>query len=241
MRQLGVQKTGLNRIQSAVIAFNVVIILSCLTVISQHLDPFYETRIVGRNCSGISASSEILPGIKAERRRTSHGACFHPAIVLARKILGSMRLTSIFNHDQAVLRSKVENLVHVSALAIEMHRDCSSDRPSTSTTNQAAQGIRSALSFQIPPQHGGIHVVRALVNVDEFRQSSRLRNRFCRGNKGVRYGDDDIAGPHTTRQESEAECIRTAADCDRMFGATESSECFLKFLHHRAADKSGSP
>src|ERR1700730_6842737 len=83
----------------------------------------------------------------------------------------------------------------------------------------------------------GIHVVGALIDVDELRQRSRLRDSFGRGDEGVWHCYHDVAFCHSGCHQSETESVRTAVDCDRTFGVAERGKLFFKILHHRAANE----
>ena len=94
-----------------------------------------------------------------------------------------------------------------------------------------------ALRFQVLPQLLGIHVVGALVDVDEFGKRTSLRNRFRGGNECVRDGDDDIAGltPAAISAKRRASVpLFTATAC---FGFAEGGKGLLEILDHRAADE----
>ncbi len=58
--QLDVQQSGLDRVQSSVVAFHVVVILLCLAVIAQHLDFVGNASIIRSHCTCFAARSQIL-------------------------------------------------------------------------------------------------------------------------------------------------------------------------------------
>src|SRR5580692_10894085 len=64
--QLYSQNAGLDRVQAAIVAFNIMIIFLRLTVIAKPSDFLSQIRIVGGDRAGFSAGAQILTGIKAE-------------------------------------------------------------------------------------------------------------------------------------------------------------------------------
>src|ERR1700732_1026009 len=83
----------------------------------------------------------------------------------------------------------------------------------------------------------GIHVVGALVDVDELRQRSRLRDSLGRGDEGVWDCYHDVALCHSSCHQRKTEGVRTAVDCYCVFGVAERGKPFFKILHHRAANE----
>ncbi len=90
----------MNRVQTSVVAFDVVVVLLCLAMIPHHLYLVGEIGIVGGDGPGFAAGAQIFPRVKTERGCASHGARLHPAIVFAGKIFGAVCLASVFNHGR---------------------------------------------------------------------------------------------------------------------------------------------
>ena len=65
-----------------------------------------------------------------------------------------------------------------------------------------------ALLLEVLAQFLRIHVVGALVDVDELRQRAGLRNRFRRRDKGIRNSDGHIPWLHACRHQGEAQARR---------------------------------
>ena len=150
-----------------------------------------------------------------------------------------MCLASILNHDQTKTRRKFQDRIHVGGLSVEVDWHNGSDGPAAAAADELARLVGCALLFQILPQLFRIQVVGALVDVDELRKCSRLRNGFGGGDEGVRYGHDNVAGRHATRHDGEAQGIGAAADGDRMARTAERGKRLLEFFHHRTADETG--
>src|SRR6267154_1563466 len=105
--------------------------------------------------------------------------------------------------------------------------------------NQPARlGVNLAALLQVFAKLGRIHGVGLFVNVDEYNLRPNLRNRFGRGNEGVRNGDNDVVRSHTGSHEREAQRIRSTVYPNTIFRGTEFSEFTLKVFDHRSADKS---
>src|ERR1035438_2842609 len=130
MWQLGGQNPGLDCIQPSIVAFHVVVILLCLTMIAQHPDSACQRAVVRSYCSAFATRSEILPWIKAECRSAAHRPWLHPAVLFLWKVFGAVRLARILNHNQAVMASQPQNRIHVGHLTVEMHWHNRGDPPS---------------------------------------------------------------------------------------------------------------
>src|SRR5579864_7205149 len=100
MREFRVQDPRLDRIQSAVIPLHIVVVLLRLPMIADHADLGGECFVIGGHRSGFAAGAQVLSWIKAEGRRSSHGASFEPAIVLSREVFCAMGLARVLYNDQ---------------------------------------------------------------------------------------------------------------------------------------------
>src|ERR1700674_5517567 len=95
----------------------------------------------------------------------------------------------------------------------------------------------SALRVQILMEFFGIHVVGALVDVDELWHRSCLGYGFGRRDEGVRHRYYYIARLHTGRHQRETESVCAAADCYRTFCVAEGGKLFFEVLDHWATYK----
>ena len=81
-----------------------------------------------------------------------------------------MSLAGVFNHDQVVSFGQLKDGIHVGCLTVQMHRD---DRghglPGFLADQSPCRAIEVASGFQVGLKFLGIHIVRALINIDEFR------------------------------------------------------------------------
>ena len=66
------KKARLDRVEPSVITFQVVVVLSNLAVIAQHLDRAHQRRVIAGYGSAFATSSEIFPRIEAEGGRAPH-------------------------------------------------------------------------------------------------------------------------------------------------------------------------
>src|SRR6266478_551963 len=170
MRELGPENPGLDGIQPPVVTLYFVVVLLELAVISQHAYALGQPLIVSGYGSSLSAGPEILPRIKTERGRMAYRSGFHPAILLPGEVLGSMCLASILDHAEVVFPGQFHNRVHVGHLPIEVnwnHR--LNDFAATAVDESSALRIWLAFPLQIALQPGRIHVVSALVDINEVR------------------------------------------------------------------------
>src|ERR1700688_3181834 len=103
MLKLCAEEGGLHRIESSVVSLDIVVILLGLTMIPDHFAGVRQLRIVRCNRATFSASAQIFARIKAECGRASHRTSPEPAVLLAREVLGAVRLAGIFDNDQAIL------------------------------------------------------------------------------------------------------------------------------------------
>src|ERR1700721_3794012 len=174
MSQLRVQQPSLNRIHSAVVAFGVVMVLFHLAVVAQHLNLSSQIYVVCGYCPTLATGSKVFPWVEAERSRPADGPSLHPAIELIREVFGSVRLTSILDHDEIVLAGQPEDRIHISHLAVEVHWYYRRHRSATPHANEFPCFISRALPFQKLSQHLGGDIVGVLINVDELGDCSRL-------------------------------------------------------------------
>src|SRR5579862_305175 len=241
MTQFHAEPSRLDRIETAVIALDVVIILLRLAVIANHLHPLGHFFIVGDCGARFSARSKILARVETERRRSAHGAGLFPGAFLARKILCAMRLAGIFDHHQAVLFGQSENRIHVGGLAIEVNWNyCRNDAPGSLLDQLAQTRVKRAPVFQVLPQTFRIHGVGLIIDVHERDMRSHLGDGFGGCDKGVRYRDHDLIWLDVGRHECESQCIGSAVYADTVFGVAESGELPLKLFHHWTANKTRS-
>src|ERR1700688_1566521 len=146
--QLDTQDPGLQGVQSPVVAFHVVVVLSCLSMITNHADLLRQFLVVGRDNSCLAARAQILSGIKAEGGRLADRTSFLPTMVTLGEILGAVGLASILDDDQVVAIGNLLNGVHIAALSIQMYRDHSRYRPSSPSADQSAFKIARALVLE---------------------------------------------------------------------------------------------
>ena len=143
-----------------------------------------------------------------------------------------MGLASIFHDNQVVAARQLQNRIHVRALTINVHRNNGRHRSAIfSVIRFSRLAIHVAFALEIFAQILHVHRVRLLVNINEIRPRAGLTDRFSRGNKGVRYGNNDIPRLHSRRYQREAHCVGTAGDSHAVFRVTETRR--IRFQNFR--------
>src|SRR6202035_5534804 len=130
-----VQQPSLKCVQSAVVAFNVVVILLGLAMVAQHADFLCEAGIVGGHRASFAAGPQVLSRIEAEGCRAAHRSGLHPAILLARKIFGSVSLAGVLDYEETEPLRQFLNRIHVDGLSVEVDRNDGCDWPAAATAD----------------------------------------------------------------------------------------------------------
>src|SRR5215472_6138325 len=97
MSQFYREPSRLNGIEPPVVTLDVVVILSRLPMISDHLHPFRQGFVICRDCPALTTGSKVFARIKTECRRKAHRAGFPPGTSIAREIFSPMSLASVFD------------------------------------------------------------------------------------------------------------------------------------------------
>src|SRR5262245_37780672 len=122
-----------------------------------------------------------------------------------------------------------------------MNWNDSSNCASTALADELSRFVDSALALQIVTKLLRIHVVRAFVDVDELRKSSRLGYCLRGGNECVRNGHDHLAWLYSRTHQGKSQSIGSAIHRHSMLGSAELGECLFEILHHRTTDESSCP
>ena len=131
MAQLHSKNCGLETIEAAVHALQIVVVLLGAAVIGEHPRRGNPLGVVRHERAGVAVGAEVLAGIEAETRdvgKRRDRASF---------VLRSMRLRGVADDAQAVLLRQRQNRIHVRRLTIEMHRN-------------DGLGLRRDLLFELP-------------------------------------------------------------------------------------------
>src|SRR5439155_8656405 len=102
MSELDVENARLEYIQSTIIPLDRVMILPRLAMVPQHSNFTCHRFVIRGHRASLAASTQIFPGIEAERSCMPHRAGLAPAMLFLREILGPVRLASVLDHDQVV-------------------------------------------------------------------------------------------------------------------------------------------
>src|SRR5208282_4704869 len=218
---------------------HVVVVLLSLAVIAKHTHLRSQCLVVGGNGAGFATCTEVLAGVEAERGSTANRTGCQPAILFAGKILCAVGLASIFHHNQTESVRQFEDGIHVGHLPIEVDGNDRCHRAPAAAADHFARRISRAFLFEILPQLFGVHVVGALVDVHEFRQGTRLRNRLGCCDKRVRDCHRHIARTDTGRHQGKAQRVGAAVDCGRVPCFAEGGERLLEVHYHRSSDEAG--
>src|SRR6185503_16027908 len=78
--KLDAEERGLQRIEPAVVAFELMVVLLRLSVVTDHADVFRDGFIVGGHRTRFTAGAEVLARVKAEGRSFSERSCSRLAV-----------------------------------------------------------------------------------------------------------------------------------------------------------------
>ena len=109
--------------------------------------------------------------------------------------------------------------------------------PSFRFDQLAGLAVHEAFALQVLRQLARVHVVRALVDIDEIGARAGLGDGLRRGDEGVRDGHHHVAGADARRHQREAQRVRAAAHAHALLRFAEGGEVALEALHHGAADE----
>src|SRR6267154_5616687 len=195
MAKFGGEKAGLQSIEAAVVAFDLVVILLGLAVIAKNAHGLSHGLVVSGYGTCFSARPKILSRIKAERSCVAHTSRFFPRVCGLGKVLSPMRLASILDNDEIIFASESKNWIHISGLAINMNRnDSGYGRLQLPMDEPAGFRVRGALMLEVLFQLARIQTIGAFVDVDKIGAPTGLADRLSRRDKSVRNGDDNVAG-----------------------------------------------
>src|SRR3954470_10931983 len=83
-----------------------------------------------------------------------------------------------------------------------------------------------------------IHVICALIDIDEHRTRSCVRDCFRRGHKRPRHGDALVARADVSGEQREPKRLSPAANTDGVPRSTEGRKFRLELLHEGTTRKS---
>ena len=170
MRQLDVEHGGLDRIEAAVQADDLVIVARLHAVRAQQFQLGGQIVAIGRQQSAVSHAAEIFGGIETEAADVAQRAG------VAAGVFGADRLAGIFDDRQIVLGGDAADFVHRGALAEQMHR-------------QDGFGALPDERFDFV----GIEIERARLDIDEDRLGAQARDGAGGGEERVAGADDFVA------------------------------------------------
>ena len=132
-----------------------------------------------------------------------------------------MALGAILDHAQAVPRARLNDRVHIGRLAIEMHRDDRGGAP--------GGGSRSAAS-----RAAGIERDSGRLDVDEQRLGAGELDRGDGRHRGMRDGQDVIAGADPSARSARTSASVPLADADAVAAADKGGEFAARSRRPRA-------
>src|ERR1700677_1215396 len=113
-----------------------------------------------------------------------------------------------------------ENRIHVRHLPVKMDWNDGRYRTPAALADKPAV-FRSAAALEVGAQFQRIHVVGALVNIDELGECARLRDSFGGRDERVRNGYHGVARLDAGGGQRETERVRAAVDCYGAAGLAE--------------------
>ena len=183
-------------------------------MVAENLQQFRLFRIVAGDHAAVAETAEVLAREKRE------AAVIADRTDPASLVLGTDRLTGVFDHDQIVLFRNLHDRVHIGRLAEEVHRD---DRL------RARRDLFRDLHR--------IDVVGHRVDIRKYRSRPDADDRAGRRKKGERRNDDLIAGADAFDHQRDDERIGTAGDADREIAGAIRSDLFFELLDLRAENE----
>jgi hypothetical protein len=149
-----------------------------------------------------------------------------------------MRLTRIFNDQQAVLLSQSKNAVHVCHLPVEVHGDDGFHSPPRLFVHKLAVAtVSKALVRKVSGKPVHVHIVGAFVDIHESRQSATLRDSLDCSDKGIRHRNDGIVVANSAGHQCKPQGIRAAAHANTVLNVAVPGERFFEILDHGPANK----
>ena len=115
--QLDAEHRGLDGIETAVIALDVVKIFLRLPVIPDHADLLRHLFVLGHDGAGLAEGAEVLAGVEAKAAGCAQGSCFFAFV------RGAVGLAGVFDDNEVELASDFEDRVHVGRLAVKVDGD----------------------------------------------------------------------------------------------------------------------
>ncbi len=176
-------------------------VLPLRTPVAQHADRPRVLGIVGDDHPALAVRAKVLSGIEAEAAHVSQAPGPTPFV------LGTVRLTGIFDHHQAVPPGDLQDGVHVSRLAVEVHRD---DRFGP-LGDRGFDRVR-------------VDVEGARIDVDEHRPRPGVADRRHRRDEGERNRDDLVARTDVRGKQREVKGARAGVHADTVLRLTIGRE-----------------
>jgi len=152
-----------------------------------------------------------------------------------------VRLARVFDHNQAVAPGQLQDRVHVRGLAVKVNGDNGPHRYPQLAVHHVAAAIHVAPALQVLGQLARVHVVRALVDIDENRPRAGLGDGLRRGDERIRDRDDDGPLLEARRHESESHRVGAAGHAHTVPSTAELGEIALESFDHGAAYKRPGP
>src|SRR2546421_1743999 len=111
--QLCMENTRLQRVESAVVSFHLVIILAQLAMVPEHADFSSNVFVIRGNSTCFATGSEVLAWVKTESGGSSHRTDFLPTPFFPGKIFRAVCLAGVFNDREVESCGNFQDGVHV--------------------------------------------------------------------------------------------------------------------------------
>jgi hypothetical protein len=171
-----------------------------------------EGRVVGQQGTGITESTEILAGKKADGAEVANRAGLLATISCAH------RLGGVLDDFQTVLRRQITYAVHVGHLSEEVDGD---DR----------LGSRRDPLGRI----ANVEVETDRTGIDEDRLCAEARDAARRGEESEAGAEDFVAGTDIERHHGEEKCVGAGADAEGPTGARAGTPRSIRTRGPRSA------
>ena len=196
---------GLQRVQAAVEARQVVVVLELRAVVSKHANALGKRVVIGRDGTRVPERAQVLAGIEREAGGVAEAA--GPPAAVAR----TLRLRRVLDHRDAAVPSDRQDPVHVCWASVEVHRH---DR------------LRGRRDYRLHGLRG--HVVSHGIRLDRHRSRTRLRDSQPGRDERVGRNQHLVPVAHAVAEENESQRIEAAADANGVIGLAEGRELLLE-------------
>ena len=219
MRKFSIQYSSLNSIQTRVHTYRIVVVAHHHTMISNRTHLGSQLIIIGKDCTTIAITSEVLGWEETGTTNLAHGGCLFLCAV-GESIYRTNGLARILYNIQVILLSNLHECLHVRTLSEQVH-------------GHNGFGLRrNGLAHCL---YRDIH--RIPIHIHYHRLQPQQRHHFGSSDKRKGRGNHLISRLQTQCHKRNLQRIGAIAHWDNMFGACILLQIGLKSRHRRTFDK----